>query len=66
MWKGVPEDTEAAPRALIDLAVLIYQKQEGRVPFFLSDVDFLGKQRGFLQASLCFLRAAIHHIGKNV
>lgn len=42
------------------------EAREGRrIPFFLSDVNFLGKQRGFLQMSLCFTHATIHYIGKK-
>ena len=55
----------AVPRALLDLTVLIYQERGGRIPFFLSVVDCLGKQREFLQESLCFNHAVVHYIGKN-
>ena len=34
-----------------------------RIPFFLRSVNFLGKQKGFLQTSLCLIHAIVHYMG---
>lgn len=40
------------------------EDREGRrMPFFLRSVNFLGKQKGFLQTSLCLIRAIVHYMG---
>ena len=40
------------------------EDREGRrIPFFLRSVNFLGKQKGFLQTSLCLIHAIVHYMG---
>lgn len=45
---------------------VIYQVSGGRITFFLSGIDFLGKQMRFLPGPLCFNHAAVHYIGKKI
>lgn len=40
-------------------------RERRRIPFFLSGVDSLGKKRGCLQRSLCFIRATVHYVRKE-